>query len=162
SIFQAVGAEVALDGFWGGGESSEKGRGGVMAGGRLSTGAMFGEDGAGSVYRGKRLFEQHSNTSPEPQEAIRLFMDDLNQATIRRMVEGVDAERLTGEALEGLVAAIEQTTAGVTGFQQAMETLPFANLRGLTFDATAALIEFGGGLEALTGNINTYYQEFYS
>src|SRR5690606_21815837 len=42
------------------------------------------------------------------------------------------------------------------------EQLPFANLRDLSFDAAANLIQFAGGLENLNAGMTSYFQTYYS
>ena len=175
SILQGVGSQARLEGFWGGWETSEKGRGGVMAGGMLSDGTVFGESGAGSNYKGT-LFEAHTTRSPDAETAVRNFVEDLYQSTIqalqaksedlpqtiRNMVEGVDAESLSSEAAQALVEQISRTVAEVNQLSAVLEQMPFGYLRDLSFDAKAAILQFAGGIEGLLAGQSTYYEHFYS
>jgi len=174
-VFAGLGNATRVDGFWGGWETSEKGRGGVMSGGRLSTGEIFGEAGTGSNYKGT-LYEKHSTTSPDGQEAVENFITDLYQSAIQafqakadempRMIQaiigGVDAEALTQEQAQEMVGLISTIIAEVNALSDTLDTLPFPNVRDLTFEATAALIEFAGGVDALMTSQQTYFERFYS
>jgi tape measure domain-containing protein len=81
---KALGVNASVAGFQAGYESSTKGRGGVMAGGLLSTGQMFGEDRAGSNYAGT-FFERTSSQSPSMEEAFANFQTDLKQVQIQAL-----------------------------------------------------------------------------
>src|SRR5690606_5572648 len=83
-IFKGVGSQVAIGNFWGGWETSDKDRGGVISGGMLSDGTRFGESGQGDNYKGS-LFEKTSTRSPTPEAAIANVMQDLYQSTIQAM-----------------------------------------------------------------------------
>ncbi len=50
----------------------------------------------------------------------------------------------------------------VKGFRDAIEKLPFENLKNLSFAAADGLIAVAGGLESLGANLQTYYQNFYT
>jgi FtsZ-binding cell division protein ZapB len=50
----------------------------------------------------------------------------------------------------------------VSDFNKALQSLPFENLKNLSFDAAYGLIQFAGGMEALGANLGTYYTNFYS
>jgi phage gpG-like protein len=52
--------------------------------------------------------------------------------------------------------------AVIHDFTTALDTLPFANLKSLSFDAAKGLIEVAGGLDTLKTNLNTYYTNFYT
>jgi hypothetical protein len=49
----------------------------------------------------------------------------------------------------------------VSDFNKALQSLPFENLKNLSFDAAYGLIQFAGGMEALGANLGTYYTNFY-
>jgi hypothetical protein len=51
--------------------------------------------------------------------------------------------------------------AVVADFNKALQSLPFENLKNLSFDAAYGLIQFAGGMEALGANLGTYYTNFY-
>lgn len=173
ALLLGLGSRATLTGFQAGLETSSKGRGGVFAGGALSTGALFGESGQGDNYAGT-LFESFSTQSPDAATALKNFSIDLKQATIQALqaatdipqsisdkLRGVDAERLSEEAANALVQQIATIVDSVSGFKAALSGLPFEDVKNLSFDATVNLIEFAGGLDSLTANLNTYYQNFF-
>src|SRR5690606_11087547 len=61
-----------------------------------------------------------------------------------------------------LAARFSAVVEGASSFLQLVQTMPFDQLRDLSFDAAAGLVEVAGGLQNLTGNLNTYYAEFYT
>lgn len=75
---------VSVTGYQSALESSEKGRGGVYAGGTLSTGATFGESGVGSNYAGT-LYERTSSTSPDSKAAAEAYALDLSQSILQAL-----------------------------------------------------------------------------
>ena len=171
---KGLGSTATLIGFQAGLETSDKGRGGVFAGGMLSTGATFGESGRGSNYAGT-LFESNSQQGGNGEEVLRNFALDLQQVTIqalqaatdipqsiKSMLEGVDAESLTMDAATSLVATIQMTVASVNSLRDAVAMMPMANLADLSFDAAKGLIDLAGGLDNLMGQLRTYIEEFYS
>ena len=173
-MLRAVGSSATLTGFQAGLQTSSNSRGGVFAGGRLSSGAAFGDTGIGDNYAGT-LYELSSSQSPNAAQALEAFRADLLQTTVQalqaatdipdtisRMLQGVDAESLSIDAATALIAQINATVASVQSFDQAISTLPLRDLVNQTFDWKVALLEANGGLQALTSNLNNYYQNFYS
>ena len=174
SILAGVGSRASLTGFQAGLETSSKGRGGVFAGGALSTGALFGESGQGDNYAGT-LFESFSTQSPDAATALKNFSIDLKQATIQALqaatdipksiadkIRDVDAEALSEQAANALVEQIAAIVDSVSGLKVALAGLPFEDVKNLSFDASVSLIEFAGGLDKLTGNLATYYDNFFT
>jgi hypothetical protein len=173
-----LGSQAQLIGFQAAMESSNNGRGGVYAGGTLTGGVRFGDPGAGggrSNYIGQNLYDRSKGLSLSGEEAIKAFSLDLKQATIEAlqaatdipdsieaMLRHVDATKLTDEAVTALLGTIQAQLTAVGQFKAAMDLLPFAALRDLSFDAAIALGKATGGLEALTANLATYYDNFYS
>ena len=97
------GSTAVLTGFHAGLETSDKGRGGVMSGGTLSTGATFGESGTGSNYDGT-YYEKTSTQSPDAQAVVANFTLDLKQATIEALQAATDLPKYISEQLKGVVA----------------------------------------------------------
>jgi hypothetical protein len=178
NMLKAVGSTATLTGYQAGLESSYNNRGGVMAGGTLSTGATFGQTGRGSVYDGtlfdpskgfnmdsKTAFEQYGVELGQSIVEALLVTSDIPQ-TVSKIISaalgGKSVTALTGEATTALLNSINTVTTAVTSFNAAAKTLPFANLKTLSFDAAAGLIAFAGGMDALGANLTTYYQAFYS
>ena len=166
----AVGSQAKLTGFVAGLESSENGKGFDFAGGYID-GVGFGE------YSGREGDKngQFGLKSQSAKQAFANYATQLKQATvqalqaasdvpktIKDMLSGIDANALTGEAVDTLLGNINAVVGMVNSFNQAVLTLPFENLKNLSFDAAAGLIAFSGGIEALGANLNTYYTNFYS
>ena len=170
SAFKGVGSQAGLSYFMGWAESSEKGRGGTASGGRLDIDGY--EVGFGTTRKG----QGHGSTSGDLGEMISNMTVDVYQTVIQAwqagiaefpqliqdMIRGIDADSLSAEAAQAVVAQVSETIAAVNAMTAAFDTLPFENLRDLSFDATAALLRFGGGVEAFSANLSTYYDAFYS
>lgn len=174
NLLKAAGSSAALVGFQAGLETSGKGRGGVFAGGKLSTGATFGESGQGDNYLGT-LFEKTSTQSPDAETALKNFALDLQQATIQalqaatdipesiaKLVQGVDAESLTAEAAAALLQTVDAQVAGVNQLRAAFDAMGLPELAGMGYDTAAALAQAAGGFEALGTNLSGFYQAYYS
>jgi tape measure domain-containing protein len=174
TLLKDLGSDMALTGFQAGLETSGKGRGGVYAGGTLTGGITFGESGEGNNYEGT-MFERTSTQSPNAEEAVKNFATDMLQATVQALqaatdlpkviaqqLKGVDAEELTDEAATTLLTSIRAQIEFVKGFRDAINELPFANLRDLSFDTATGLITAAGGLEALNQNLTGYFANYFS
>jgi phage-related minor tail protein len=175
SILEAVGSSIKLTQYQAGYESSDRGRGGVFAGGTFSNGISFGESGKGDNYAGT-LFESTSAQSGDLKEIFQNFVTDNKQSvieavqslagqipkTLTDIVQGVDAEGLSDEAAQAMVTKIMDIVGTVQSFGQVVAQMPLADLKNLSFDAAAALVQFSGGLQTLTSNLQTYYTNFYS
>lgn len=174
AFLKALGSKATLTGFSAGLETSGKGRGGVFAGGLLSTGAAFGESGKGDNYAGT-LYEAFSTNSPDFKTALENFTLDLKQSTIQalqtvsdipqavqKMLKGVDAEGLTDDAANKLLETINAQIVGVNQFKDALKGMGLDTLAALSFDAAAGLAEVSGGFDKLLGNLQTYYTNFFT
>lgn len=174
-VFRTVGSDVALAGFWAGFEGSEKGRGGVGAGGSLSTGAGFGESGQGSNYKGT-LFDPSRPHSLSAEEAVNLLPAQLAQASLQawqaaaEQMPGALANILRGADLAGmgdeaLIALRDQFVVAVAQAEQlraGLAALPFPPTVAQTFAFAAALAEAAGGAENAANQLASYYQNYYS
>ncbi|GDY37680.1 tape measure protein [Acidovorax sp. NB1] len=173
-FLKALGSAATLTGFSAGLETSGKGRGGVFAGGLLSTGQGFGESGKGDNYAGT-LFESFSTNSPDFKTALENFTLDLKQSTIqalqtvsdipetvKKLLAQVDAEGLTEDAANKLLETINAQIVGVNQFKDALKGMGLDTLAALSFDAAAGLAEVSGGFDKLLGNLQTYYTNFFS
>ncbi|MCO5355056.1 tape measure protein [Acidovorax kalamii] len=174
AFLKALGSKATLTGFSAGLETSGKGRGGVFAGGILSDGTTFGESGKGDNYAGT-LYEKFSTNSPDFKTALENFTLDLKQSTIqalqsvtdipetvKKMLKGVDAEGLSEEAANALLESINAQIVGVQNLTSAFEAMGLDKLADMGFDAAAGLAAAAGGFDKLQGNLNTYYDNFYS
>ena len=170
SIFKALESDAQVTGFNAGLEVSANDKGGVFAGGRLSTGAAFGEAGTG-----KNPFEGTSDRSPNAQKAIQNFAVDMQQVTIQALqaatdipksiqeyLKQFDAEKLTTEEIEKVLTEIGSRAAVIGEFRDALKTLPFDNLKALSYDTAESLIAAAGGLDVLNAGLSGYFQNFYS
>lgn len=83
-------------------------------------------------------------------------------SVIQDMLRDVDADALSGEQASGLLTAIQTRILSVNALQEAMERLPFDNLRGLSFEAADGLLQLTGGLDAFMSAQQSYVQNFYS
>lgn len=170
SAFKGVGSDAGLSYFMGWAESSEKGRGGTASGGRLAIG---GNDVAfGTTRKG----QGHGDTSGDLGEMINNLAVDTYQTIIQAwqagitefptmiqdMIRGIDADALTMDQAQAVVAQVSATIDSVNQMRAAFDLLPFENLKNLSFDATASLLAFGGGVEAFTTSLGNYYANFYS
>ena len=174
AFLEALGSKARLSGFSAGLETSGKGRGGVFAGGTLSDGTTFGESGKGDNYAGT-LYEKFSTNSPDFKQALADFTLDLKQSTIqalqtvsdipesvKKMLADVDAEGLTEEAANKLLESINAQIVGVNQFKSALDAMGMDELAAMSFDAAAGLAEVSGGFDKLIGNLNTYYNNFFT
>lgn len=174
ALFKDMDTDISVASLQAGVETSSKGRGGVFMGGRTNTGLTFGESGANDA--GGSPFETTSSRSLKGDEAIPALALDAKQTIVQALqaamadlpkviadqVRGVDAEGLTDEAATTLLQTISTQVQGINALRDSLERMPFANLKGLSFDAAAALIELTGGVDNLNGVLSSYQQNFYS
>ena len=174
ALLKGLGSSLSLKGFWAGLETSGNGRGGVFSGGMLSNGVQIGESGKGDNYSGT-LYELTSTRSPDAATAMANFTLDLKQVTIEALqaatdipktikdkLKDVDAEALTSDAADTLLTWITDQIKNVNSLATLANSLPLQNLKNLSFDAAAGLVELAGGLDTLTGQLQSYYSNYYS
>jgi len=173
-LLKSVGSSLSVNNLIAGFEGSEKGRGGVMSGVTLSNGVKLGEDGSGSNYKGT-YYNKNLPTTLTTEAAAGLLVTDLKQlqievlqqaddipAALRKLVEGVSAPALTDEAATALLATVTTQVSGVKTLRMALDALPFGAVVTSTYDAVAAFIEYSGGLDAATSNLQSYLQNYTS
>jgi len=91
TLLSDIGSVRRVAGFEAGLESSDKGRGGVYAGGTLTGGVRFGEaglfnpDGSRNSNYDGTLYERTSTNSPGKDEALANFATDLQQVTLQAL-----------------------------------------------------------------------------
>jgi phage-related minor tail protein len=168
---KAVGSKATLSGFVAGLESSSKGKGFQFAGGMIN-GKGFGESGGrdGGQFSftsqdSKTAFENYGmQLSQSIVEALQAT-DDL-PVTINKIIKealgGNAVASLTSDAVNALLTTINAVVQTVNTFNAAVLTLPFENIKNLSFDAAAGLIAAAGGIGNLTTNLATFYDNFYS
>ncbi|MDD0814289.1 tape measure protein [Curvibacter sp. HBC28] len=175
----ALGSKFQTTGYWAGLETSGKGRGGVFAGGSLTGGVGFGESGKGDNTAGT-LYEKWSTQSPDAATAMANFTLDLKQSVVQALQAATDipttiktmltddagklleVESMTAEQVDALLKSIDNQILAVQTLQQVADMLPLQNLKKLSFDASSELIKLAGGLDTLTSQAQSYYQNFYS
>lgn len=95
------------------------------------------------------------------EEATRVMISALKASDLEQDYKdflNTVSESATASVLE---AAVNRIIA-VKGFKDAVESLPFENLKKLSFAAADGLIAAAGGLEKLGASLDTYFQNFYS
>ncbi len=174
-LFETVGADISLAAFWAGFEGSEKGRGGVGAGGMLSSGAAFGETGQGDNYAGT-LFDRMRATTLSAEEALNLLPAQLAQASLQawqsasdqmpgmfgRMLQGKDFAALDDGKLVELHDAFVAAVVAAEELRIGLSFLPFAPAAAQTFRFASALIDYVGSAEEATSLLANAYQNYWS
>jgi hypothetical protein len=168
----AIGSSSKLTNFFTGVESSEKGKGFAYAGGTLNTGGVFGQ-GWGDAFSTEAHMNRRGSMTQE--QAMAAFTSELKQATLQaiqaatdvpatiaKKLEGLDIDAIADTQVDALLTEINKVITSVDQLRAAAAMLPFENLKKLSFDAAASLIEFSGGIESLISNLNAYYSNFFS
>lgn len=166
-LLKAVGSTQQVTSFVAGFESSRNGKGFDYAGGSVN-GVKFGESGG-------RDGGQFAYKSQDLGEAVKGFALQLKQTTIEALqaatdipvsiktaLSSVDAKSLSVEAVDKLLTDINTVIISVNGFRAVVNTLPFENLKNLSFDAANGLLAASGGLEKFNSNLGSYYTNFYT
>lgn len=170
SVFEAVGVQAEVAAYRAMFESSGKGRGGTFSGGTVLIDGQevsFGTNVKGAGYGSRSATAEQSfedmtkDMAFSALEAWQLAADQM-PSIISDMLSGVDIRALSAEQAEGLAQQISGTVAMVTAFSDALNGLPFENLKGLTFDLSATMLQAFGGIENAMAGLDTYYQNFYS
>jgi hypothetical protein len=177
TLLDSIGSQIKLTQYQGGYESSDKGRGGVFAGGTFSNGLTFGETGKGDNYAGT-LYESSSARSGDLKEIFQNFVTDNKQAvieavqalageipkTLSDIVAGVDAEGLSDEAAQTMVDKILGVVQTVEQLGAAVGALPkeFDALKNASFDAKSALVADAGSIDNLTAKLGNFYDKAFT
>lgn len=168
----AIGSSSRLSNFMTGLETSEKGKGFAYAGGTLSTGGAFGQ-GWGAAFSQDGWNNRRGNMTAE--QAVAAFSEELKQATLQaiqaatdvpeaiaKLVRDKDFDSMAAAELDTTLASVQAVINGVDQFRAAVQLLPFAHLRDLTFDLASALGDLSGGMDKFLANLSTYYANFFS
>lgn len=168
----AIGSSSRLTNFMTGLETSEKGKGFAYAGGTLSTGGAFGQ-GWGAAFSQDGWNNRRGNMTAE--QAVAAFSEELKQATLQaiqaatdvpeaiaKLVRDKDFDSMAAAELDTTLASVQAVINGVDQFRAAVQLLPFAHLRDLTFDLASALGDLSGGMDKFLANLSTYYTNFFS
>lgn len=173
-----LGSKATLTGFQAGYETSDNNRGGALAGGTLSTGATFGQSGGGSNYAGT-MYDPTKGFNLDAKGAFEAFGLELQQATLEALqaagdipatVKRIISDGAKGEPISKLNAtetaamldAVGKVTNEVETLKVLASALPLQSLKDLSFDAAAGLIAASGGLDKLTTNLGSFYQNFFT
>lgn len=172
-LFAKLGVDAAIESFYAIMESSVLGdRQGVASGGMLRTGDQMRQIGIpqssdmtfagfGGWSEADMLPRLATDIQLSILEAFQTQVDSLPDV-LADMIRGVDVRALDAAGAQDLAARFSAVVEGASSFLQLVQTMPFDQLRDLSFDAAAGLVEVAGGLQNLTGNLNTYYENFYS
>jgi hypothetical protein len=95
----------------------------------------------------------------------------LQEESVRVLFSALKASNLDGEytayfasigdSVAEMTAALD-TVVLIKDFRTAMDSLPFAYLRDLSFDAAKGLLQAAGGLQAFGTNLSGFYDNFYA
>ncbi|WP_442592461.1 tape measure protein [Parapusillimonas sp. JC17] len=172
-LFAKVGVNAGIESFYAIMESSVLGdRNGVASGGMLRIGDQLRQIGvaqASDMTFGGFGGWSSAEMLPRLQTDIQLSILEAFQAVsgqlpsvLSGMLEGVDLRNIDAATAQDLATRFSAVADGATQFLTAIEALPFEQLRGLSFDAAAGLVQLAGGVEGLLSAQQTYYQAFYS
>lgn len=172
ALLASVGSSSRLTNFMSGLETSEKGKGFAYAGGTLSTGGVFGQGwGAGFAQDGWN--NRRGNMTAE--QAVAAFSEELKQATLQalqsaadvpesvmRLLRDKDFDAMASSELDATLTAVQTVITQVNQFASALDSLPFENLRRLTFDLKAAFVDASGGMQQAINNLAGYTKNYLS
>ncbi|WP_442596288.1 tape measure protein [Parapusillimonas sp. JC17] len=172
-LFAKVGVNAGIESFYAIMESSVLGdRNGVASGGSLRIGDQLRQIGvaqASDMTFGGFGGWSSAEMLPRLQTDIQLSILEAFQAlgsqlpsVLSGMLEGVDMRNIDAATAQDLATRFAAVADGATQFLTAIEALPFEQLRGLSFDAAAGLVQLAGGVENLLGAQQTYFQAYYS
>lgn len=154
--------------------------------GGISARAVFeadGQDGSWALFhllndKGVKLsgsFDALGTLAADPQAGFDQFAGQATRA-VRDALLAIDLPKWASDALSKIadsdgadvltqtVQAIVQAQQAISGFTETFESLGglFARVAGLSSDAIQALATSSGGLDALAGNLQGYFQAFYT
>lgn len=143
-LLKMYGSRSTLTSFSAGFETSGKSRGGVFAGGILSTGERFGESGQGDNYS-QTLYELTSTNSPDFKTAVENFTTDLQQATLQALKSATDLPKYVSRQLKDVdIEALGATET--TALLSKIGDLPNQLLQGFGTSRDALVQQFVQGL----------------
>lgn len=143
-LLKMYGSRSTLTSFSAGFETSGKSRGGVFAGGILSTGERFGESGQGDNYA-QTLYELTSTNSPDYKTAVENFTTDLQQATLQALKAATDLPKYVSRQLKDVdIEALGATET--TALLSKIGDLPNQLLQSFGTSRDALVQQFAQGL----------------
>lgn len=177
-----LGSSFRTSGYWAGLETSGRGRGGVFAGGTITSGGQtlgFGSTGKGDNYSGT-LYDPNFTFSPDATTAMTNFTLDLKMSyakalqaasdipdSIKKTLQDsggkwLDIGKMTSDEIDALLSAIDKQITAVKAFRTMADMMPLESLKKLSFDAASELIALAGGIDTLSNQVSAYYQNYYS
>lgn len=91
----------------------------------------------------------------------------INQIELPQWATDAIAKLTAADGIDGLATVVQQivqTETAIAGLKQAFEPLGgiFSKIGGLSGDAILSLAKIAGGIDALSGNLSSYFDNFYS
>jgi hypothetical protein len=138
--------------------------------GTVATQFDYGSNNRGNFALAGAAGNSRANTgeiaySPEAMQvaASRAVFAALQGSELPKYLSGLldsvgDINALSQTQIDDLL----NTAQAFKGLHDVMVQMPFDALHDLSYDAAKGLIEFSGGLDKLTQNLGTYYENFYS
>lgn len=172
-LFARIGVNAGIESFYAIMESSVLGdRNGVASGGTLRIGDTLRQIGVkqssdmtlagfGGWSSEDMLSRLQTDITLTTLEAFQALGDQL-PSVLSNMLAGIDFRNIDGATAQDIATRFAAVADGASQFLTAIEAMPFEQLRGLSFDAAAGLVQLAGGVESLLGVQQTYYQAFYS
>jgi hypothetical protein len=158
-LLEKLGSKEKVVDFKGALETSEKGRGGVYSGGKLSSGKAFGEQ-----FTGQNVFESQTSRTLNAEQATKAFQLDLMQATLQAIQVATDVPKFVSSILKDIdiealdekgVTALLTTIESINAMGDAMQNLGFS-----TDSITQSMIESAGGIESFKTNMSVFTDKF--
>ena len=170
SVFEGVGVQAEVAAYKAMFESSGKGRGGTFSGGTLLIDGQevsFGTNVKGAGYGSRSASAEQSfedmtkDMAFSALEAWQLAADQMPDI-IGDSLKDIDVRALSAEQATAMANEIQAVVVSTNAFINALNELPFSNLKEMSFDASAAMLQLFGGVEQAMQGLGVYYQEFYS
>ncbi|WJJ93449.1 hypothetical protein [Neopusillimonas aromaticivorans] len=175
ATFGKLGVNAAIEYFYATTNSSLQGdRNGVASGGTLIVDNAQAIEFGLMSYGGDRTKYGYGGWSkeemlPRLQTDIQISMLEAFQTQVDQMPEllaktlrGVNIRALDDAGIQAVSDSFNGMINMIHSFRESLNSLPFEQLRDLSFDAAANLIQFAGGLDSLNAGLTTYYENFYS
>ena len=152
ATLKAFGSQASLVGFQAGYETSADNRGGVLAGGTLSTGKTFGQSGAGDNYAGT-LYDASKGFNMDAKEAAAAFALELQQSVIEaiqasdlpqylvKVFAGLDASTMSADDIAKTLAfasSLKTVRDALTETREPMQVLQDTVAEGMKSLGTSA------------------------
>ena len=98
--------------------------------------------------------------------ADRAILSSLQNSTlpkgIAQILNTLDPATASSEQIKALEQSAIAYSSGIKTISEALNLMPFSTLKNMAFDTADALAQASGGIQALTGNLSSYFENFYS